>query len=118
MTNNHDLVISKDANHNATLYEAPCATCGTLFADQRQEPHPQSLTPLSIPSKLLLTVEEAAQQLSVGRPKMYELVMRGEVLSVKIGASRRIPTQAVEEYVVRLSQEAVASQTRLAERGR
>jgi len=48
-------------------------------------------------------VEEAAHQLSVGRPKMYELIMRGEVLSVKIGASRRISTLALEEYVERLS---------------
>jgi excisionase family DNA binding protein len=56
--------------------------------------------------KLLLTVEEAARQLSIGRPKMWQLVMRGEVLSVKIGASRRIPTTALEAYVERLGAEA------------
>lgn len=54
-------------------------------------------------TKLLLTVEEAAQQLSVGRPKMYQLVMRGDVVSVKIGASRRIPVTALVEFVERLS---------------
>ncbi len=59
--------------------------------------------------KLLLTVEEAAHRLSVGRPKMYELIMRGEVLSVKIGASRRISTSALEEYVERLSADATGT---------
>jgi excisionase family DNA binding protein len=59
--------------------------------------------------KLLLTVEEAAARLSVGRPKMWQLVMRGEVLSVKIGASRRVPVAALAEYVQRLSAEAAQS---------
>jgi excisionase family DNA binding protein len=56
--------------------------------------------------KLLLTVGEAARALSIGRPKMYELIMRGIVLSVKIGASRRIPTAALEAYVEQLSTDA------------
>jgi excisionase family DNA binding protein len=55
--------------------------------------------------KLLLTVEEAASQLSVGRPKMWQLVMCGEVRSLKIGASRRVPVAALEQYVQRLSAE-------------
>jgi excisionase family DNA binding protein len=53
--------------------------------------------------KLLMTVNEAAQALSIGRPKMWQLVMTGEVLSIKIGASRRIPVAALEAYVQRLS---------------
>jgi len=51
---------------------------------------------------LLLTVEEAARLLSIGRPKMWQLIMTGEVLSVKIGASRRIPMTALEAYVRQL----------------
>jgi excisionase family DNA binding protein len=62
-------------------------------------------------TKLLLTVEEAAQQLSIGRPKMYQLVMQREVLSFKIGASRRIPVTALEAYVTRLSAQADATWT-------
>ncbi|MGO8946652.1 MAG: helix-turn-helix domain-containing protein [Ktedonobacterales bacterium] len=50
-------------------------------------------------SKLLITVEEAAASLSVGRPKMWQLVMTGEVPSIKIGASRRIPVSVLEGYV-------------------
>lgn len=56
--------------------------------------------------KLLVTVAEAAKRLSIGRPKMWELVMRGEVLSFKIGASRRIPVTALDDYVARLSMSA------------
>jgi excisionase family DNA binding protein len=52
-------------------------------------------------SKLLITVNEAAASLSVGRPKMWQLVMSGEVPSIKIGASRRIPVHALEDYVQR-----------------
>jgi excisionase family DNA binding protein len=53
--------------------------------------------------KLLLTVEDAAARLSVGRPKMWQLVMQREVLSLKIGASRRVPVAALDDYVQRLS---------------
>jgi excisionase family DNA binding protein len=52
--------------------------------------------------KLLLTVEESARLLSVGRPKMWQLVMAGAVASVKIGSSRRIPMTALDAYVQEL----------------
>ncbi len=52
--------------------------------------------------KLLVTVEEMAQMLSIGRPKAWQLVMRGEVVSVLIGRSRRIAVSAIEAYIERL----------------
>ena len=48
---------------------------------------------------LLLTVEEAAQRLSIGRTTMYSLVSAGAVKSVTIGRLRRIPSECLEEYV-------------------
>lgn len=51
---------------------------------------------------VLLTVEEAAQRLNVGRTTMYSLVSRGEVESVTIGRLRRIPSECLEIYVSRL----------------
>lgn len=60
---------------------------------------------------LLLTIEEAAQALSLSRSVMYRLVLANEVLSVKIGNLRRIPVVALHRYVDKLlasSQEAVA----------
>jgi excisionase family DNA binding protein len=51
---------------------------------------------------ILLTVDEAAARLGLGKTKVYELLTRGELASVRIGVARRIPTRALEEYVERL----------------
>jgi excisionase family DNA binding protein len=52
--------------------------------------------------KLLVTVDEAAQALSLGRTQVYSLVMRRQLFSVKVGARRLIPTAALHEYVQKL----------------
>lgn len=49
--------------------------------------------------KLLLTPEEAAERLSVGRSRIFELISSGRLRSVRIGNSRRIPTEALVEFV-------------------
>ncbi|MFF7635612.1 helix-turn-helix domain-containing protein [Kitasatospora sp. NPDC008050] len=58
------------------------------------------------PTLIALTVEEAARRLGVGRTTMYALVASGEVPSVTIGRLRRIPAQALGEYVAALAQTA------------
>jgi excisionase family DNA binding protein len=86
------------------------ATTGTDLAHELDnQGQNQSNHAVAAEPKLLLTVEEAAHRLSIGRPKMWQLVMRGEVLSVKIGASRRVPTAALVDYVRRLSGELAQS---------
>jgi excisionase family DNA binding protein len=61
-----------------------------------------SMTPTAQPPvKLLLTVEEAAQALSVGRTFMWELVMRRQVKSIKVGRARRVPVASLHEFVAR-----------------
>ncbi len=52
--------------------------------------------------KLLLTPEEAAEALSIGRSKLYELLADGALESVAIGACRRIPCVALQDFVERL----------------
>jgi|APSaa5957512535_1039671.scaffolds.fasta_scaffold44439_1 excisionase family DNA binding protein len=52
--------------------------------------------------KLLLTVEEAALQLSLSRSTVYELLANGEIRSLKIGRCRRIPQNALAEFVSKL----------------
>jgi excisionase family DNA binding protein len=52
--------------------------------------------------RLLLRPEEVARALGVGRTTVFELIRAGELRSVKIGKSRRIPTEAVREYVAGL----------------
>lgn len=54
------------------------------------------------PLRIVLTVEEAAERLGIGRTLMYALVTAGEVESVRIGRLRRIPTDALDTYVLRL----------------
>lgn len=47
----------------------------------------------------LLTVEQAAECLGIGRTKAYELVMGGQLASIKIGARRLIAVSSVTEYI-------------------
>jgi excisionase family DNA binding protein len=52
--------------------------------------------------RLLLTIEQAAQRLGIGRTLMYALVKDGDVESVQIGRLRRIPADALARYVDQL----------------
>ena len=56
--------------------------------------------------QLLLTPEQAATSLAIGRTTVYELMRSGALESVRIGASRRVPVIALEEYVERLREKA------------
>jgi excisionase family DNA binding protein len=49
--------------------------------------------------KLLLTVEEAARRLSIGRSHLYEHLLRGSLRSVRIGRSRRIACRDLESFI-------------------
>ena len=48
---------------------------------------------------LLLTVNQAATRLGIGRSFLYDLLMRGEIQSVKLGRARRIPVAALEQFI-------------------
>ena len=64
--------------------------------------------PLVPQTDLLLTVEQAAERLRLGRTTVYALISTGELESVTIGRLRRIPAEALPEYVSRLRQSAAA----------
>jgi len=51
------------------------------------------------PMKLLLTITEASQVLTISRSKPYELLNSGNPPSVYIGRSRRIRMKDIEEFV-------------------
>lgn len=53
--------------------------------------------------QLLYRPEDAARLLDIGRSTLFELLASGEVPSVRIGRSRRVPRAALEAYVERLS---------------
>ena len=48
---------------------------------------------------LLLTPEETASRLSIGRTVVYKLIANGSLESVTIGNSRRIPTDCLKKFV-------------------
>ena len=55
---------------------------------------------------VLLTVEEAAKRLRIGRTSMYRLVSTGAIETVTVGRLRRVPEECLAEYVIRLRQDA------------
>ncbi len=52
--------------------------------------------------RIVLTVEEAAERLGIGRTMVYALVRSGDIESIAIGRLRRIPVDAIDEFVERL----------------
>ena len=63
---------------------------------------PQPLPEVSVADRLLLTPEEAAKVLRVGRTTVYALMKNGDLRPVHIGRSCRISQAEVERYVLRL----------------
>lgn len=51
---------------------------------------------------LLLTVEEAARRLRIGRTLVYQLISSGKLESVKVGRLRRVPAECLPAYVATL----------------
>jgi excisionase family DNA binding protein len=50
-------------------------------------------------TRLVLTIDEAAERLGIGHSLMAALVRSGDVESVRIGRLRRIPVDALTTYV-------------------
>ena len=46
-------------------------------------------------------VETVAKRFDVGRTTIYRLVGSGELRSIRVGGSRRIPESAITEYIER-----------------
>lgn len=70
--------------------------------DIESVPRKETGTAMNGDSTLVLTIEEAARRLGIGRTLMYALVMSGEVESVTIGRLRRVPLECLTEYISRL----------------
>ena len=58
--------------------------------------------------KILLCAEEGAELLGIGRSKIWELLLSGQIESVHIGRRRLIPRDALESFVERQRQAADA----------
>jgi excisionase family DNA binding protein len=51
--------------------------------------------------KMLLRPVEAADAIGVGRSKMYELLASGELPSIRVGASVRVPVEELRAWIAR-----------------
>lgn len=47
----------------------------------------------------LLTVPEVMARLKVGRTKVYDLIRTHRLMSIKVDGCRRIPDQAVHDFI-------------------
>ena len=59
------------------------------------------LTTVASEVRLLYSVDEAAALMGIGHSLLWDLVMRREIASIKVGRSRRIPLSALHDYVAR-----------------
>ena len=55
--------------------------------------------------RVMLTLTEAAERLSIGRSTVYELLASGALESVYLGRLRRIPLDCLLEFVARCRRE-------------
>ncbi|PXY31115.1 helix-turn-helix domain-containing protein [Prauserella muralis] len=69
---------------------------------ERETAPPEQPAPKPTPERIMLTAEEAAERLGIGRTLIYRLIRHGEIESVRIGRLRRIPATAVHDYATRL----------------
>jgi excisionase family DNA binding protein len=51
--------------------------------------------------RLLLRPEDCAEALSVGRTRIYEMLGSGELPSILVGKLRRVPAEALKDWVDR-----------------
>ena len=59
---------------------------------------------VALDAKLLVTPAVAADRLSISRSKLYELLNKGILRSVKLGTCRRIPVDGLVELIDRQSE--------------
>lgn len=80
---------------------------GSLRRGRRGDvvPQPRETDEVRPLERALLTPEEAARVLGIERSKAYELILAGSLESLKIGACRRMPADAIEAFITALREE-------------
>jgi excisionase family DNA binding protein len=90
---------SHNAKHTSQLSELLAQLAAAVA-----EPDPPTPTPMAVTSteRVLLSVEEAAERLSISRTRVYALIKTGALVSVRVGRLRRVPAEALTEFTARL----------------
>lgn len=87
-----------DAAKPADLYTER-EDCLTMTDDDLNQLFPARADSIAAPVPLVLTVEQAAERLGIGRTVMYALVSSGAIESVQIGRLRRVPADALVTFL-------------------
>lgn len=85
---------------------AVLAQLARVLVEQASTPPAPMPQPKSV--RVLLTVEEAAERLGIGRTFAWRLVGTGVLKSVQIGRLRRVHVDAIREYADRLATKGAA----------
>lgn len=64
---------------------------------------------------LLLRPEQAAEAIGVSWSRLYEMLARGELTSITVGRSRRVPVDALRHWLARRLDEQASVDERRAE---
>ena len=86
-------------DNTSTTQPARSSKLGATAAETRTQ-HDHWSAPQQVRGdRLLLTVSEAAQRLGIGRSLLYELLADGQVESIHVGRLRRIPIEALADFM-------------------
>jgi excisionase family DNA binding protein len=91
------MLTAYDLTHLATQLTQLAQT----LAEQAHEPEKPAVV-RTTPERVLLTAEEAAERLGIGRTFMFKLIRTGVIDSVQIGRLRRVPASEIQNYADRL----------------
>lgn len=65
----------------------------------------QTMPPLE---PLLLTIPQVAAMLELGRTKVYDLIEREGLPSIKLGTARRVPVKALQAWLAQRQEKHIA----------
>ena len=55
--------------------------------------------------KLLYTIDEASDALSLGRTTLYAEINKGNIFSLKVGKRRMVPVASLEKWIEKLAKD-------------
>lgn len=105
-------ILDVDDKHMPTV--AVCDECNTVWRRPSWDPIADTLPTWALnhlcearpasgggpsPAALLLTLDQAAERLAISRSNVYSLVRGGQLRSIKIGKLRRVPVDALSDFI-------------------
>jgi excisionase family DNA binding protein len=61
------------------------------------------------PQRLLLRIPEVAETLGIGRTKIYEMIAKGELPTIRVGRAVRISVSTLQKWVEEREQQGLSA---------